>query len=865
MTTVALPAPARPADGGVAARRAVVRWSWRLFRHEWRQQLLVLAMILVAVAATFIGGAIAADTPAPVGAGFGRATDMATFNGSDPKLANQLASLHQRFGTTDVIENQTLPIPGTVDTYQLRAQDPHGAYGAPLLKLVSGRYPASAGEVDLTPALAADFRVGIGGTWAGGGTPRQVVGLVESPNSLLDQFALVVPGQVTAPTQVTVLFDAPDIFPTAIGPNVTSPALQLKNAVFNPQTIVLAIATVFMLLIALVAAGGFTVLAQRRLRSIGMIGSLGATDKHIRLVVLANGAVVGVVGALLGAVVGFAGWALYRPHLQTSSHHLIGLFHVPWNVVGGAMILGVVATLLAAWRPALTASRVPVVAALSGRPAPARQVSRSAVPGMVCMVLAFLSVGEAAEKGGQGSGSGSGAPFLVLGLVLLIAAVILLAPFFLTLVARIAGRAPIAVRLAVRDLARYRARSSSALGAISVGILIAVVIAVAAAARYGNTLDYAGPNLASNQLIVYGPYGPGGPPPPGAVITPGPNGGTRILAPHPGKAQQPTPAQATPSVPTQAQQAATAASIASAVGAKTTLELDTVTGGTLEHAAPGRNWNGAIYVATPQLLSAFAIDPARLNPRAEVLTSRPGIADMTQMQLIWGPVGAKGGPGPSGQQTFPCPASGCQANPVIEQVNQLPTGVSAPNTVFTESAIKRFGLSTSVAGWMIQTAKPLTPTQIADARAAAAGGDLTIETKNDEPTSSEVIDLSTLFGILLALGVLGLTVGLIRAETASDLRTLAATGASGRTRRTLTGATAGALALLGAVLGTVAGYVASIAWFSKSVLNDGLSSLSSVPVANLLFIVVGMPLVAAAVGWLLAGREPAGLAQQPLA
>ena len=26
----------RPRNGGVAARRAIVRWSWRMFRREWR-------------------------------------------------------------------------------------------------------------------------------------------------------------------------------------------------------------------------------------------------------------------------------------------------------------------------------------------------------------------------------------------------------------------------------------------------------------------------------------------------------------------------------------------------------------------------------------------------------------------------------------------------------------------------------------------------------------------------------------------------------------------------------------------------------------------------------------------------------------
>ena len=108
-----------------------------------------------------------------------------------------------------------------------------------------------------------------------------------------------------------------------------------------------------------------------------------------------------------------------------------------------------------------------------------------------------------------------------------------------------------------------------------------------------------------------------------------------------------------------------------------------------------------------------------------------------------------------------------------------------------------------------------------------------------------------------------MTVGLIRSETASDLRTLAATGASSSTRRELTAATAGALALVGAVLGTVAAYVAAIGFCRDSQL-DALSGLTSVPARNLLLILVGMPLVAAVVGWLLAGREPSVISRQPL-
>ena len=51
--------------------------------------------------------------------------------------------------------------------------------------------------------------------------------------------------------------------------------------------------------------------------------------------------------------------------------------------------------------------------------------------------------------------------------------------------------APIATRLALRDLARYRARSGSALAAITLGVLIAMLVSVLSAQRFGNVLDYA--------------------------------------------------------------------------------------------------------------------------------------------------------------------------------------------------------------------------------------------------------------------------------------------------------------------------------------------------------------------------------------
>src|SRR5207248_2386867 len=64
-------------NGGAPARQAVVRWAWRLFRREWRQQVLVLALLTVAVAATILGAAIGTNTPPPSNAGYGTADHLA--------------------------------------------------------------------------------------------------------------------------------------------------------------------------------------------------------------------------------------------------------------------------------------------------------------------------------------------------------------------------------------------------------------------------------------------------------------------------------------------------------------------------------------------------------------------------------------------------------------------------------------------------------------------------------------------------------------------------------------------------------------------------------------------------------------------
>ena len=771
----------------------------------------------------------------------GTAQDAAVFSGSPARFAADIAAVQQHFGQTDVIETQTETVPGTIQTFNLQAQDPHGPFGGPLLTLVSGAYPSSASQVAVTSGVASGFHLRVGSSWTFGGVTRTVTGMVKNPQSLLDDFALVIPGQVTRPDQVVVLFNGHGMSASAISALLPSgssvyDATSLSNQnVINPETVSLAAAVLGIVLIGLVGVGGFTVLAQRRLRSIGMLAAQGATERNIRLVVRANGIATGIAGAASGFVIGFIGWLLYRPTAESSSHHLIGIFQLPWTVIIASMVLAVLATYFAASRPARAISRVPVVAALAGRPPAPKKAGRLALPvGIAFLVLSFILIGLAGSAVGTGNGGGNSTPLkeIALGLILLCVAIVLLAPACLGLVGWLGQRAPISVRLALRDLSRYRSRSGPALAAIAVATLIAVIVCVEAAARLGDPLDYAGPNLSSSQLIVYtaGSYnGPGG-------------GG--------GQAPGPTPSLA--------DQTKVADSIAASLGNASIIDLVSSNAG-LVHAAGGRSWSGQIYVATPQLLSLFGISPSQVNPDADFLTMRPGLSTLALMQFVNSP---KSGPGTSvalpGRELHRQPADSGGQPASLRHLRTEHGGYRA-RPAGAEPAVvgqhERAGSSSCAA------ASPAD--QIRSAQQVAATSGMSVETRNSIPSLATVVNDATVFGIVLALAILGMSVGLVRSEAARDLRTLTATGASGTTRRIIVATTAGALGFTGALMGMAGGYLAAIG-FARSNSLDGLSELGSIPVGNLLLILVGMPLIAAAVAWLLTLREPSAIGRQPL-
>ncbi|HEY3606211.1 MAG TPA: FtsX-like permease family protein, partial [Pseudonocardiaceae bacterium] len=590
---------------------------------------------------------------------------------------------------------------------ELRAQDPNAPFGAPTLALDSGSYPRGAAEVAVTTGTQTLFNLHVGDTWLVGGRSLRVVGVVENPNNLLEDFALVAPGQLPAPNRITLLFNGQrDRF--------TPPADAIDTLSYSPQpdfardAIVLAIGTLGLMFIGLLASAGFAVLAQRRLRAIGMLGALGATDRHIRLVMVANGAIVGGVAAIVGAVVGFVGWLGYAPVVERLGEHRIDRLALPWWLIIAALLLALLTAIVAAWWPARAAARMPIVTALANRPsapAPARRFAAAGVGLMVVGLVGLAFVRQLESKW-----------LVAAGLLLTILGSLFLAPLIIAGLGRLGARTPVATRIALRDLARYRSRSSAALAAISIAVAIAAGITVELTGRTTNSVVDVGPNLATNELEFYtGVFGkPSAEEGDTVTALAGTLHATSVLPLF--RATYPA-------------------------GAKSALILEQIDAGTVTSTT------SRLDVATPDVLRRYGIDPNSVPADADLVTAQAGLAGMTDVQLAVVDHGLTDVERPI-------------SHPVVRIMPTLPTGTQEPNLLITEHAMRTLGAVSAMDDWLITTPRPLTPDEINLARTAALRTDSSIDTASNVPSAAELGDWATGVGILIALGVLAMTVGL---------------------------------------------------------------------------------------------------------
>jgi len=808
-------APAHKADGGVPARRAVIRWAWRLFRGQWRGQALLLSLLTLAVAAA-AGGVSAAYNLAPTegNARFGSANHALEFEDPEPgALAGDVAAARGWFDTIEVIGRRFQVVPGLFEPVEFRTQEPDGPLGSPMLALVAGRYPSTAEEVSLTDGVAETYDIGVGDRLEGD-QGLTVVGLVENPSDLNDEFALLAPSHPGSPEAFTILTEGSSDQVESFRPPSGASAVTVsrpENESVVAALGVLTVAILVLVLVALVAAAGFVLIAQRRLRQLGMLAAIGATTRHLRLVMVANGVVIGASAAVAGTILALLAWFAIVPSLETTVAHRIDAFDLPWWLIVIVMLLSVVTATASAWWPAQAVARTPIVTALSGRPArpqPAKRSATVAGPFFIAGVICLLVAGDPLD-------GWTNVILILVGTAGLILGLLTVSPLAIRSLTSIVQRSSVAVRLATRDLARYQARSSTALSAVGLALGIAAAIVIATtSALYASGAEG---NLAATQLMVRIGEIPA----------------QRDVAPIPERSDAELEHLDT-----------TVDQIADSLGNATVTPIDVAIAPEIEglrglpavvlteQIEPGlHRILTLLYVGSNELLEIYDVELDAIPTEVEVLTVERG-------EVWFEPMSPE----------------------LVTRSSQLaPVYTSIPGSFITPAALSQRGWGTARAAWLIETGTPITEDQVMHARELAANAGITVEARDDQADLAGLRTGATAGGTLVALGILALTVGLIRSEAGRDLRTLTAAGATSRIRRTLTATTAGALGLLGATLGT------AVAYFGFAAAHSGdLTPLLPVPFAHLLILVIGLPAIAAGSGWLLAGAEPTSLARRPL-
>ncbi|WP_444950329.1 FtsX-like permease family protein [Micromonospora ureilytica] len=685
-----------------------------------------------------------------------------------------------------------------------------------LVRFRAGRAPQQPGEVAVSPAALRrlDLRLGRAVAASDGSRAYTVVGVVEFPDDLGPVVALhpgAAPAAGPEPDGVW-LADVPGTVDAAlvsrlndhgvvvaarqpIGSATTADRTwfgSVRQSSPNDLSTGVLIAGLGLLEVVLLVGPAFAVGVRRRRRDLALVAAAGGDAAQLRRVVLADGVVLGMLGAAAGLLVGvgaaFAGRPLMEQYVFSARFGGYRCWPTALVLLGGVAVL---AGVLAALAPAWTAARQDVSAGLAGRRTPAKAPGR------------WLALGLALVVGGAGLaafGATRTSPAVILtGLILGELGLVCCTPTLLGVLARLGRVLPLAPRIALRDASRNRAAAAPA--------ICAVMAAVASSVALGGYLASDG----ARDARAYRPALPTG----------------HVLVNPIGTAGQPTLAQITDAARNQFGVSAVAPLQTPSCGAGRTDYCDIAPVLPLTRACP---WQPGVQLSTAQR------QQARADPRCQIREAdyqgdyvEAGVDDGTALPLLTGV-----DPATTATATAVLRAGGVVVTDprylhdglVTVRVGQVEAGLDRPTAVrdlpgyalprstgqsrllLSTAAARQLGLSWSPIGWVIGTTTP--PNDDQQARFAAAlrpFGTLSLSVEYGGPPRdvSPLLLLLAAAAGLITVGAAGIATALAAAEGRAELTTLAAVGAAPAVRRLLAICQAGVIAGLGSVLGIVAG------------------------------------------------------------
>ncbi|MFE2496638.1 FtsX-like permease family protein [Streptomyces scopuliridis] len=792
---------------------------------------------------------------------------------------------------------------------ELKASDPM-AQG--ILHLLDGRFPEKGGEVAATTHFleSSGLRVGSKLTARGLDADYRIVGEYELPSSLATDQVNALPGAFLAPLDKALKADdLPGTSPTttrlvgipggftwnmvqevnAKGVTVTSRAVQLNPPADSDVPLyqqdgwetyeqsaaaktaeMAAIGTIVglaMLEICLLAGPAFAVGARRSRRQLGLVGANGGDRRHIRAIVLGGGLVIGAASAVVGTVLGIALTFALRPLLEDYLGQRFGGFEIrPLELIGIAA-LAVLTGLLAAIVPAVTASRQTVLASLTGRRGVRRSSRVLPVLGLIAFVLGAVIALYGSTMTDQFAIVAGGSALAELG-------VVALTPALVGLFGRIGRWMPLSPRLALRDAVRNRGRTAPAVAAVLAAVAGTVAVSTYAASSDAQSRATYTPQLPHGAVSVMLDEGGGRDVPavrtavqknlpteiradvdrisvgkPGCSMYGGEDGCGQYEVVVPKANQCPLWMSDGAGDPSEKFSKAERRKLVNDWRCK---EGDVYS-----------NVNGGVLIGDAKLLAVLGIKDAD----AEKALAEGRIVSFDKRNIDTnGKIGIR-------------LVTDIEAADAAYEKNEDPPGViksvaahqvaGSPNAygiamILTPATAEATGLSTVPLGAYYSTgAMPSSAQkQKLDSELDKTGSDVSLHIESGYVSENSIVLLAlTVFAGLVTIGAAGIATGLAQADAEADLKTLAAVGAPARVRRTLSGFQCGVVAVMGVLLGSLAGVLPAIGlrltqrrgeedWYRKA-LDEGLSGVDMphvpivIPWGTLAALLIAVPLGAA--------------------
>jgi putative ABC transport system permease protein len=286
-----------------------------------------------------------------------------------------------------------------------------------LLKLREGRGPAKDDEIAVNAAVAKAAGLHVGdrvgvltlepkktftlvGVWGYSGN-RDSIGGVQEVAFTTPAAQRLMLGRKDAFSQIAVQVkdgETPasvrDRIAAALGPDyqvrtgkqlAADSSADLKQALGFFNKILLGFAGVALFVGVFLILNTFSIIVAQRTRELALMRALGASRRQMIGSVLLEAVVIGLVAAALGlaagvGVGGLLGWLFVK---MSGGGFVLASLAVPLSAILSSLIVGVVVTVVAAVLPALRASRIAPVAAMSEVAVPDRPLTRVSVAGAV--------------------------------------------------------------------------------------------------------------------------------------------------------------------------------------------------------------------------------------------------------------------------------------------------------------------------------------------------------------------------------------------------------------------------------------------------------------------------------------------------